>query len=114
MITDTRLEQLKKEIEVWDGNDYIKITEDFFKDSSHFPSGWCCVNFYNEPTNLARGWVNQNGEYLKINGETKFYWCSDFSNGFAKVKIGSKIDFKLTFIRPNGTDYRKDTYRRYM
>ena len=98
MISDKRLEQLKKEIQVWDGKNFIAITEDFFKDSSNFPSGWCTVNFYNE-INLDMGWVNQNGEYLT--GETKFNWCSDFKNGLAWVRVGSKY----TFIEPDGTDF---------
>jgi len=47
---------------------------------------------------INKGWVNQNGEYLT--GERKFYIVGEFSNGYARVVIGSKC----TFIKPDGTD----------
>ena len=99
MITKERLLELEKEIRVWNGDNSLEIPEDFFKDSYYFPSGWCCVEFYKEP-NIDKGWVNQNGEYLKINGKTKFFNVGDFNNGVAWVQIGSKY----TFIKPDGTD----------
>jgi len=105
MITDDRLEQLKQKINVFDGNDYIKITEDFFKDSSNFPSGWCCVKFFNEPTMIDGGWVNQNGEYLT--GERKFFNVDDFKNGVAEVRAGYKYYYVNTFGFWFNTDDRK-------
>jgi len=81
-MTDKRLEQLKKEIEVWDGNGYIKITEDFFNNPLNFPSGWCLVQFFEKRISIS-GWVNQNGEYLTINGKTNFLVSVSFSSGLA-------------------------------
>jgi len=102
---DKRLNELKQEIRVCSESDtfnYKELYNGFFEIKNNFKNGWCKVKFNTSENERDRGWINQDGEFLEINGETKFYIVGDFSEGFVWIQLENGL--KYTFINPNGKD----------